>query len=421
MNRHFYLLMLVQFIAALADNTLLIVAIARLHELSAALWAIPLLKLSFVLSYVVLAPMVGPLADTWRKGRVMLGANFLKLVAVLLVFAGQHPLYALALAGLGAAIYAPAKYGLICELLDAEQLVRANGLIEAATVCAVVLGTVLGGFLVSPLLTGGTVTNWVNGFTGAASGLSFSLLVLLALYLVAALLNLGIADSGARYLRHSFHPGQVIRRFIEENRILWRDPLGRLSMSVTTLLWAVGATLQLIVLRWAEESIGLALDQAAYLQGVTALGVIGGASLASRVMTLSNAVKVLPLGVVMGLLVPAMSGIAEVPSAVVLLVVVGAMAGFFVVPMNALLQHRGHTLLTAGRSIAVQGFNENGGVLLMLAIYAGATASQVPLSAMVWCFGILVAVTTLLIMRQRPTGRPADRPQVLVSRRQPVD
>lgn len=390
--------MLVQFIAALADNILLIVAIARLDELSAALWTVPLLKLSFVLSYVLLAPFVGPLADAWRKGRVMLGANVLKLLAVLVMLSGQHPLYALALAGLGAAIYAPAKYGLICELLDAGQWVRANGLIEAGTVCAVVLGTVFGGFLVSPWLTNDSLVYSVTGFAWSSSPLTFGLLVLLALYLVSTVLNFWITDSGARYPRQSFHPVKVVQCFVEENRTLWRDPLGGLSMAVTTLLWAVGATLQLIVLRWAEESIGLALDRAAYLQGVTALGVIVGASLASKVMSLTNSTKVLPLGIVMGLLVPAMSGISHMVPAAALLVVVGALAGFFVVPMNALLQHRGHALLTAGRSIAVQGFNENAGVLLMLAIYAGATATRIPLSLMIWCFGVLVAITISFIM-----------------------
>lgn len=398
-----YLLMAVQFLAALADNALLIVAIARLGELDAPAWAIPLLKLSFVLSYVLLAPFVGPLADTWRKGRVMLAANALKLLAVGLLLLGVPPLWGLALAGLGAAMYAPAKYGLVCELLPAEQLVSANGLIEACTVCAVVLGTVLGGALVGDLLLRLHAQDYLPDLGLAASTLAPALWILLVLYGLAGLFNLGVADSGARYPRQPFHPWAMVQRFFAENRLLWRDPLGRISMAVTTLLWGTGACLQLIVLRWTQQALGLGLDQASYLQGVSASGVIVGAVLASRTMSLERAVQVLPLGMLMGVLVPVMCSLSDLPSFAVLLVIVGGMAGFFVVPMNALLQHRGHALLTAGRSIAVQGFNENGGILLMLALYAGLTALAIDLRLLVWCFGLLVAGSMALITlwRQR--------------------
>ena len=385
--------MAAQFVAALTDNALLIIAIARLQELSAADWTIPLLKLTFVLSYVFLAPLVGPLADTWRKGHVMLGANVLKVGAALLLAFGSHPLWALAMAGLGAAIYAPAKYGLICELLPAGNLVRANGFIEAGTVCAVIFGTVLGGVLVSPLITHTALATQLAHHMRTHTALFPALMVIVALYGMAAVLNLWIADSGARYPRHSLNPLQLCRRFFEENRLLWRDPLGGLSMSVTTLLWGIGATLQLIVLRWAEEALGLTLDKAAYLQGISAVGVIAGATLASHTVSLTGAVKLLPLGIVLGLLVPTMTGITSLATAGALLVVVGGMAGFFVVPMNALLQHRGHSLLTAGRSIAVQGFNENAAILVMLALYAAATAAHLSLFGLIWCFGFLVVAT----------------------------
>ena len=385
--------MAAQFVAALTDNALLIIAIARLQELSAADWTIPLLKLTFVLSYVFLAPLVGPLADTWRKGHVMLGANVLKVGAALLLAFGSHPLWALAMAGLGAAIYAPAKYGLICELLPAGNLVRANGFIEAGTVCAVIFGTVLGGVLVSPLITHTALATQLAHHMGTHTALFPALMMTVTLYGMAAVLNLWIADSGARYPRHSLNPLQLCCRFFEENRLLWRDPLGGLSMSVTTLLWGIGATLQLIVLRWAEEALGLTLDKAAYLQGISAVGVIAGAALASHTVSLTGAVKLLPLGIVLGLLVPTMTGITSLATAGALLVVVGGMAGFFVVPMNALLQHRGHSLLTAGRSIAVQGFNENAAILVMLALYAAATAAHLSLFGLIWCFGFLVVAT----------------------------
>jgi MFS family permease len=312
---------------------------------------------------------------------------------------------AIGIAGLGAAIYAPAKYGLITELLPANALVRANGFFEGTTVCAVIFGTVLGGLLVSPLmpllqlpppLQWGDMSNTV---------LIAGMLVLLGLHTVATILSIAIADSGARYDAHSIHPARLLQQFIKENLVLWRDPMGGLSMTVTTLLWGVGATLQLVVLRWANESLGLPLAQAAYLQGVTALGVIAGAMLASHIVVLERAHLALPLGILIGALVPVLLVVKSVAGAVVLLIVVGALAGYFVVPMNALLQHRGCTLLTAGRSIAVQGFNENGGMLLMLAAYSGTIALGVPLNGLITLFGVMVAAGMSLIWMRHLRAR----------------
>ena len=400
----FYLVLGVQALSTLADNAFLILAIARVMELDGAPWLIPLLKISFTLFYVLLAPFVGPLADAFPKGRVMLLANALKVSALLLLLSGCSPLLAIGLAGLGSAIYAPAKYGLITELLPARALVRANGYFESATVCAVIFGTVLGGLLVSRAMPQLELPFVVAG--QAPTALAAGMLVLLAMNAVAMLLSLWVRDSGARYDRHSFHPLELLRRFAAENRLLWRDALGGLSMSVTTLLWGVGATLQLIVLRWAHEALGLPLAQAAYLQGVTALGVVGGAVLATRWVALAQAERLLPIGVLMGLLLPLLLCISSPWTAALLLILVGALAGFFVVPMNALLQHRGCTLLTAGRSIAVQGFNENAGMLLMLGAYAAAIALELSLSALILGFAFMVCSGMLLIWaaRQRRLG-----------------
>lgn len=233
------------------------------------------------------------------------------------------------------------------------------------------------------------------------------MLCLVAMNALATALSLAVADSGARYDSHSIHPRDLMQRFYRENLALWRDPVGGLSMAVTTLLWGIGACLQLIVLRWASEALDLSLAQAAYLQGVTAVGVIIGAIIASRYVSLGQATRLLPVGVLIGALVPMMLGISSLTMAVILLMVVGALAGFFVVPMNALLQHRGCQLLTAGRSIAVQGFNENGGMLLMLGAYALGTAFDLPLRVLVWALGaLIVSGMTLLYIRRRPgTGR----------------
>ncbi|QAZ38107.1 lysophospholipid transporter LplT [Methylibium sp. Pch-M] len=393
----FHVLIAAQFVSGLADNALLIVTIARLDELGAPLWWAPLLKLGFTLAYVGLAPFVGALADAWPKARVMLVSNGLKAAACALLVAGGDPLLAFTLAGIGAAAYSPAKYGLVTELLPPARLVAANGWIEVCTVGAILLGTALGGLLVSPAAQ--TAAPWLPPLAQAlpAGGTQLlpALLTVLALYVLAGVLNLCIPDSGARYARVA--PGRLLRQFADDNGRLWRDPAGRVSLAVTTLFWGVGATLQFVVLRWAEEALRLDLHQAAGLQLVTALGLMLGAIAAGRWLSLPNATRVLPLGIAMGLLVPWMTVIEQPFAAAPLLAAVGACAGFFVVPMNALLQHRGHTLLSAGRSIAVQNFNENLGVLALLALYAALTAAGLPLALLIWGFGVLVALATAAI------------------------
>ena len=412
MPRSFYLLLVIQFVSTLADNAFLIVTIARVIELAASDWVIPALKLSFTLFYVLLAPFVGPLADAFPKGRVMLMANLIKMCAVLLLLAGLDPTVAIGLAGIGAAIYAPAKYGLITEYLPPESLVKANGFFEGATVCAVIIGTALGGFLISPLMSVSNVPDGLFLLSSTSTLLIPGMLAILGLNILATLLSFGMADSGARYPVHAFQSGVLIKCFFKENWILWRDPLGGLSMAVTTLLWGVGATLQLIVLRWAHELLGLSLTQATYLQVVTAVGVVLGAILASRRMTLAKTSGLLPMGMVLGVLISAMLLVKTIFVACVLLVLVGGVAGYFVVPMNALLQHRGCSLLTAGRSIAVQGFNENAGMLLMLGIYATAVATQASLDSLILCFSALIVlgIASIWISQQKVNSLQRLRP-----------
>jgi MFS transporter, LPLT family, lysophospholipid transporter len=405
----FYLIIAAQFTSALADNALLIVAIARLQELGLPGWWAPMLKFTFTLSYVMFAPWVGPLADAVPKARLMAWMNALKFVGVTLLLCGVHPLLSFAVVGLAAAAYAPAKYGLITETVRPELLVAANGWIEVSIVCAVLLGTVTGGLLVSPWVLAAAWSAELLQLVRAAmpalqgvTALALPVIVVLALYLVAGALNLGIPDSGRRYPSSWAGPRTMLRDFFAGNRVLWADREGGLSLAVTTLFWGAGATLQFIVLKWAQEMLGLGLDRAAYLQGVVAVGVVAGAAIAGRWIPLRRATLVLPMGVAMGVLVPCMAAVDTLTVAVPLLAIIGACAGFFVVPMNALLQHRGCRLLTAGRSIAVQGYNENLSILAMLATYAALLAAGVGIGWLIALLGLLVAVVmSLLILRER--------------------
>ncbi len=394
--RGFGLLLAAQFASALADNALLIVAIALLQAQGQPAWWAPLLKFGFMLSYVLLAPWVGPLADALAKGRVMAWMNGVKVLGLLALLAGLHPVLALAVVGLGAAAYAPAKYGLITECVPAESLVAANAWIEVSVVCAALLGAVCGGALVSPA--------WL----GWSGGLSGSLLALLGVYGLSAVLNCFVPDSGARRHGSSLQLRPLLRDFWAGNRRLWADPDGGLSLAATTLFWGVGATLQFAVLRWAGDVLRLTLDRAAYLQAAVAVGVIVGASAAGRWVRLAHAKHMLWAGVALGLLMPMVARVDEIVTAALLLALVGAVGGAMVVPLNALLQHRGHVLLSAGRSVAVQGFNENLSVLLMISAYTWSQALSVPITSTLSAMGLAVALAIALLItaeRRRSTRR----------------
>ncbi len=418
MKKGFYIIMAAQFFSSLADNALLIAAIALLAELHSPQWMTPLLKLFFVLSYVVLAAFVGAFADSMPKGRVMFITNTIKIAGCAIMMFGLHPLLAYGIVGFGAAAYSPAKYGILTELLPPEKLVAANGWIEGLTVGSIILGTVVGGALISvhisQLLLSIDVPYVDTGITTPAEA---AMVVIMLFYLVATIFNLFIPDTGARYPQQEKNPIKLIAEFGDCFMALWRDKLGQISLAVTTLFWGAGATLQFIVLKWAEKSLGLNLSQGALLQAVVAVGVAVGAMLAAMRIPLRKSLSVLPFGVAMGAVVMLMAFYTKemVPTvtldllgmrmplhmliAYLFLMVVGGMSGYFVVPMNALLQHRGHVLLSAGHSIAVQNFNENVSVLLMLCLYALLVKLNVPIGVVIVAFGIFVCTTMLMVMR----------------------
>lgn len=420
MNRSFYTIMAAQFFSSLADNALLIAAIALLIQLHAPDWMTPLLKLFFVLSYVLLAAFVGAFADSRPKGNVMFITNTIKFVGCAVMLFGSHPLLSYAIVGLGAAAYSPAKYGILTELLPPEKLVAANGWIEGLTVGSIILGTVLGGVLISAGVSARLLSLDLPMIdTGIDTPAEAAILIIMVIYIIAALINLKIPDTGARYVAQKTNPIELIKDFAHCFRTLWNDRLGQISLAVTTLFWGAGATLQFIVLKWAEVSLNMTLSQGAILQAISAVGVAGGAIWAAGRIPLKQSLKVLPYGVVMGLVVCVMAiyHIDMVPPVVllelgkmqltlnlippyVLLILVGWLAGYFVVPMNALLQHRGHVKLSAGHSIAVQNFNENLSVLSMLLLYALLIWLDVPIAYVITGFGLSVSIIMVLIMRR---------------------
>jgi len=400
MKRGFHTIMSAQFFSSLADNALFVTAVELLRSNGAAEWQRAALVPMFALFYVVLAPFVGAFADSQPKGRVMFVSNAIKALGCLMMLLGSHPLLAYAVVGLGAAAYSPAKYGILTELLPPSQLVKANGWIEGLTIASIILGVVLGGQLVAPHVAGPLLAldmPWLD--LGIHLPAQAAILALVPLYLLAAWFNLRIPRTRARLKRMPANPLTLLPDFWACNMRLWRDKLGQISLSTTTLFWGVSGNLRYIVLAWGAAALGYGTTEASALVGVVAIGTAAGAVLASVYMRLDKATRVLPLGIAMGLVVILMNAIGSVWLAVPLLMVLGGLGGFLVVPMNALLQHRGHNLMGAGRSIAVQNFNEQAAILGMGVLYSLFTRLGLSAFGAIATFGLLVAAMMWLILR----------------------
>ncbi len=400
MKKGFSTIMSAQFLSSLADNALFVAAVELLRRGGAAEWQMAALVPMFALFYVLLAPFVGAFADALPKGRVMFVSNGIKVLGCLMMLFGSHPLLAYAVVGLGAAAYSPAKYGILTELLPPSQLVKANGWIEGLTIGSIILGVLLGGQLIGPVLS-----PWLMGLAlpgldlGLTTAPEVAIAAIVFIYVAAAVFNLYIprTDAPLRPLR-----GNVVflvRDFADCNSRLWGDKLGQISLATTTLFWGVAGNLRYIVLAWAAAALGYSTTQASSLVGVVAIGTAVGAVVASVAMKLDRATAVIPLGTAMGVLVVGMVFIDQLWVAVPFLVVVGALGGFLVVPMNALLQHRGHNLMGAGRSIAVQNFNEQACILGLGAFYAGMTKFGLSALGAITLFGLVVAGTMELVRR----------------------
>ena len=400
MKRGFYTIMSAQFFSSLADNALFVAAVELIRISGGAEWQRAALVPMFALFYVVLAPFVGAFADSRPKGEVMFISNAIKVVGCLMMLFGSHPLLSYAIVGLGAAAYSPAKYGILTELLPSSQLVKANGWIEGLTIASIILGVLIGGQLVGP-----NVTEFLLGFnmpfldTGIDTGPEAAILLLISLYVLAAWFNTRIPNTGVEMRPMPKNLVALIPDFWDCNSRLWKDKLGQISLSTTTLFWGVSGNLRYIVLAWSAAALGYSTTQASSLVGVVAIGTAVGAVVASMRMKLHQATLVMPLGIGMGILVMGMNFIDNVWVAAPFLILLGALGGFLVVPMNALLQHRGHNLMGAGRSIAVQNFNEQACILLLGGLYTFSTGMGLSAFGAITAFGFVVAFCMWLIKR----------------------
>jgi MFS family permease len=379
-SKGFIPLLIAQFLSALADNALLFAAIALLAKLNSPHWHQPLLLQFFVISYIILAPFVGGIADAFPKGRVMFYSNAIKFIGSLSMLLGMQPLYAYAIVGVGAAAYSPAKYGILTELLPPKELVMANGWMEGSTVFAIILGSIIGGALAQfdPLV---------------------AIIIITGLYLLAAIFNRYIPTLPIDHKLPKKNPWFMVKDFWHAFRVLWKDPEGQLSLAVTTLFWGAGASLRLIVIAWASYALQFNLEESTRLTAMVAFGIAIGSVVAARYISLKDSVRVLPAGVIMGGFVMSMIVIHNWYVASLIFLLIGALSGFFIVPLNALLQHRGHLLIGAGHSIAVQNFNENIGILLLSGTYTWMVREELSINSIILLLGFFVSVTMLAIYK----------------------
>jgi len=408
MKRGFYTIMAAQFFSSLADNALFVAAVELIKAGGGAEWQRAALVPMFALFYVVLAPFVGAFADSRPKGQVMFLSNGIKVLGCLMMLFGSHPLLAYAIVGLGAAAYSPAKYGILTELLPSSLLVKANGWIEGLTIASIILGVLLGGQLVGPHISAYLLSfDFPLIDTPIDTAPEAAICVLVFLYGLAAWFNTRIPDTGAELIplkaneQHSlgYHLLALVPDFWQCNQRLWRDKLGQISLATTTLFWGASGNLRYIVLAWSAVALGYTTTQASSLVGVIAIGTAVGAVLASMRTSLADAPRLMFLGIAMGLLVLVMNFIDNVWVAAPFFILLGGLGGFLVVPMNALLQHRGHNLMGAGRSIAVQNFNEQACILALGGLYAAASAMGLSAFNAIVCFGAIVAGNMWLIQR----------------------
>ncbi len=413
MKKGFSTIMSAQFFSSLADNALLVAAVELLRLSNAPAWQTPALAPMFALFYVVLAPFVGAFADAVPKGRVMFISNTIKVVGCLMMLFGGHPLLAYAVVGLGAAAYSPAKYGILTELLPASLLVKGNGWIEGLTVGSIVLGILLGGQLVgqrvSSMLLGVDLPMFDTSIDTAPEA---AISAIVFLYVIASIFNLFIPRTTAPLQPMERRISLLVRDFSHCNARLWADKLGQISLATTTLLWGIFGNLRLIVFAWAAAALGYGTTQASSLAGVVIIGSVFGAVSASMTMRLDRATSVIPMAIVVGFLMMGLNLITNVWVAAPFLVLLGGICGFLIVPMNALLQHRGHNLMGAGRSIAVQNFNEQACILGLGAFYAGMTKFGLSAFGAITIFGLVVAGTMELIRRWHNRNAVVHREEV---------
>lgn len=381
--------LIAQFISAMADNVLLFLMLGLLKAQAFPEWSNPLLQQFFLIAYIVLAPFVGTVADGFAKGRVMLVSNVLKFLAVLLLLTGLSPFICYALVGVGACLYSPAKYGILKEIKGEDFLVKANAMMEGSTIAAILIGVVVGGLLAD--------------YATANDSFMLSAGLVSAMYLIATVLCIYIPKLAAKHPIHEWSLSTQVAEFKASFRTLFKDIDARVTLLGTGLFWGIGATMRFLLIAWVPAALQITDNKTpAILNAVVAIGIVVGSGAASMI-PLQKALKVIFSGVLMGLMVVVLSLQQDMKMVYLCLIAIGALGGLFVVPMNAVLQQKGHQLVGGGHAVAIQNFIENIMMLLMLGLYFLASAIGIPTIPVVIGFGVLIMglMAMLLVYKRR--------------------
>ncbi|CDG16899.1 lysophospholipid transporter LplT [Xenorhabdus doucetiae] len=374
LSRGMKAVLLSQFLSAFADNALFFAILAQLKVESYPEWSLPALQIVFVLTYIVLAPFVGQVADRFSKGRVMLFSNIIKLLGAISICIDMNPFLGYTLVGIGAAAYSPAKYGILGELTDGRRLVKANGMMEASTIAAILIGSVVGGFLSDISLV-----------------LALGLCALL--YGVAVVANFYIPRLAAAREGKGWNPKKMLLDFMTVCASLWRNQETRFSLVGTGLFWGAGITLRFLLVAWVPVVLGIDGNTTPTLMNaVVAIGIIVGAGMAARFITLKTVRRCMPAGILIGIMVIFFVTQQSIVFSYLILIVLGVFGGLFVVPLNALLQEHGKQAMGAGKAVAVQNLGENSAMLVMLGLYSVSIMLGASVIAVGMGFGILLSL-----------------------------
>jgi LPLT family lysophospholipid transporter-like MFS transporter len=381
MNRNLYTLLLAQFLTAFADNAILFAAFALItQELSRGDWYQPALQASFLLAFVFLAPWVGRFADRRPKRSVLAVGNVIKAAGALMLLAGVEPLAAYAIVGIGAAVYGPAKYGILPELIAHDRLVKANGLIEGSTIVAIVLGAVLGARL-------------------ADASIEAALWMVFAAYTVSFAVALFIPKVAGRIEQK----GPALPQFAQMMRGFFTTSRARFSMLGAAIFWAAAVVLRVMMVAWAPAVLfTTTTTEIASLTVYIAIGIAVGAFVVPWLIPIEYLRRARLAAYAMGAFIILLGTTSDPLLAKVLLFAIGMSGGIFVVPINAALQEIGHRTIGAGGAVAIQNFFENVAMLLGTGLYTLALTGNLDPVLAVLSLGALVIVATTIIAWHLP-------------------
>ena len=366
--------MLAQFFSAFADNAIFFAILAFIKQLHYPEWSQSALQIGFVIPFILLSPFVGQFADSMSKGKAMMIANGVKLLGAAIICLNINPFLGYFLVGVGAAGYSPAKYGILGELTSGDNLVKANGLIEASTIAAILLGSLAGGHI-------------------ADLDITLALLTCVVMYGLAVIANIFIPKLPAARQDIEWKLISMIKDFAKTIKIIFNNKQALYTLLGTSLFWGAGITLRFLLISWVPIVLGITDNSTpTNLNAIVAIGIVIGAALASALVSISNTLRCIPAGILMGFAVIAFTLQSNMISSYILLVVIGALGGYFLVPLNALIQKIGKELVGAGSVISIQNLSEYSAMMIMLSAYTLAVAGGLSVITIGVGFGMLFAI-----------------------------